>query len=114
MGRAGDRDLAIALRSGVGLLACASARSADFRASPGWTGLAFLDAQAVEGFGIIRRPDLLHTLEDAEIDTSAAAGAGFDLQLRMFGAHPVEDVVQIAHVIHPQFALVGGACFRPS
>lgn len=49
-------------------------------------GEAFLDAEAVEGVGVVGGPDLVGAAEDAEVDASAAAGAGFDFEVGVFAA----------------------------
>ena len=42
----------------------------------------FLDADAVVRVGVVAGPHLVDASQDAEVDTTAAARAAFDLQMR--------------------------------
>src|ERR1019366_5538950 len=77
-------------------------------------GEAFLYALPVESVGVVAGPDLFDAPQNIEIDAPAAAGAGFDFQGGMFGAQPIQDLVKVQHVPHPDFALIGGGGFGPA
>ena len=57
-------------------------------------GEAVLLREAIEGIGIVRRPDFVGIAQNAEVDAPAATRARFDFQLRMplcqFGENAVE------------------------
>ena len=61
-------------------------------------GGAALDAQAVDGVGIVAAPDLRGIVEHPRVKPPAAAAASLDEQVRIIPAEPLQQVVDPQHV----------------
>ena len=77
-------------------------------------GESILLGQAVEGIGVVGGPDLVGVLKNAEIDASAAAGAGLEFNLGMLGAQLGKNGVEVARELDIDLLLLGRREADPS
>src|SRR5581483_8641504 len=64
-------------------------------------GKAFLNAKTVESLSIIRRPDFIDAPAHTEVNDSAATRTGFYGELLLSPWKPIQNVVVVADIRHP-------------
>ena len=69
---------------------------------------AVLNAQTVDRVGVITAPDLRCIVQHTGIETSAAAAAALDHDIRVVPVQPLKKIIQTEHVIIEHAALVLG------
>ena len=69
---------------------------------------AFLDLQPIEGLGVVGRPEFFDPPQNAEVDAPPTSRARLDLELRMFRAQSVDNLIEIHDILHPQLAFLSG------